>query len=463
MCEIQITGPRRAQIKINNVCTDLSFVVHSVSNKFEVVKTVFDGMCGIPNFNDWAKETFGHYIKTQDGQFLVNQYIKLRPFVVLYVESLGIAFEDFVDYKKRSKTSIIFTEDELKEIAITSTSLKIYYIIGLDKKLQPSEAISARIQQDISKNLLEMCVDEKIFRLIRSKINLTSFSNKFMWDFLAVAISETPDAYSFKIFNWIMQKIIALINIKQNPIPFLISTIRDSISYLFQDAHKDTIVYGDIFEDSVHNMVSQDIDEYACNDLIYKLAHICSNQIVVKHEKTQSIIFDRIEALKANTKSTHVFNLPLVAKILEVPYDKLRMISPQHGAFLSLFIFNNAIELRKKYPALCNLLTHFAANDENKDLRSSYKIKNVDLVINDRHLMFGLSSVVLKYEVLSLIVGTIISHKKNLLSLYDNHQFPKTYNSNQIEREAIDFYSKFYADDLGDLIDPIRERIEKLL
>ncbi len=484
----------------------LSLIAHSVSNGFKVVASLVEEMCeGIEGFEDWFEQLIIGYSQSgKNGSVILESVPVFMEYVEQYVDSKEINFDSFVNLEKKSKTSIVFYPEDIRAIAIVSTALKLYSVfscsieqptgkeieLALEKKdedlhlylWKPTTNLHKKIYEAMITPCIERDVSTKIFQLIRSRTYKSSITDRYMWDFIKMMISETPESYVMTVFNFLMKSMLTLLDIKQNPIPFLISTVDDSIRWLMKSIYKDKIIYGEVFggvEDLFgSSLTKENFYLFCCQDVIGRGAKIGMDLLETNHglsDQDFEGVLSRFEHVSHLFPASMLVTLPIVSKVLEIPYKFLLTIPPKHAILLGLFIHELAKDhLDKRFPVLNEFLISCPEHKTKIDkdgkekpamhyvntAKSSYKIRHPEFVINDQSTIFGLGSKLLKFEILSLIAGILSASKRGLIVIPTGKSLTKmTYYS--LESDVCKFYGQLYSNQLESTFEKMKEKSEE--
>lgn len=487
--------------KIDRVC-NFTLLPGSLTNSYSVVTKLIEEMeslniyINIHNndifFSDWIESLFWEYIDSdRNSEILVKATGIFLDYANEYVNKKNIDFKSFVNKRKTTKTSILFNEDDIKEIAIASTALKIYGIFSNEISLKPPEDIHKKIFKLLTNNCVNKGVLQKIFLLLKSRTYRTYSMDKFMWQICKLKISETPDSHIMGIYNFLISSLFAILDINVNPIPFINNIIDSSIGWLMRTSYHVEIIYGEIFSGtndiygSYH--AQQSFYVHACNDVIGKSSSHALDLVKTYYELNDAqydSFQSRLEQVDEIFPYMKLFNIPFISSVLEIPYKHLITTHPKHIMLLSLFsryISNDIID--KDYPNLikfleCKPLFSLSYNksrkrkqeDKYKDkfgkitvktTKSSYKIRNLEHILNNNTTMFGFENPKLRFDIISAICGILISTKKDLESIITKEIYPKIPNF-QLEEEIIKFFNSYYSGKLENEFVQMRKKVDDL-
>lgn len=458
------SGPVRTKM------TELSLIGNSISNKFGIVTGLVHEMSeNIDGFEGWYKKLLKTYIKDKDPNLLLENVPNFFLYANKYLEYKNVNFDEFVNMSKRSKTSIIFDADDIKMLALCSTCLKLFAPYYCSAELQMSENMYKRIYDSLIAPCIERDITNKIFQVIRAKTYKSSMTDKCIWDFVRIALFETPESYVMTVFNFVMKSILVLLDIRQNPIPFIIASVDDSLKWLMRNIYKDKIIYGDSFgaiEDvSGTTMSKENFYLYCCQDVISKSVRAGMNILESMNipEGEFFKIKDRLDEIKYLFPTTKFVIAPVVSKVLEVPYKFFLTIQPHHAMLLGIFMYKLGEEdFNKRFPILSEFLIACPKNHNSMSARSDYKIRNFELIVNEDSPIFGFSSKIMKYNLLSNIAGILFGSKKNLVSILNGKPLPKMTHYT-LENDVCAFYTELYSNKLDTQFEKMRERADYYL
>ncbi len=456
------------------VICELNLIPSSLSNKFEIVANLFDDMCTLlPNdFVLWYANMITEYISSDyNSELILNQVNNFLYFAKKYIDAKNIDFNTFVNYSKASKTSIIFTSEDIEALSIASICLKLYSLICYDSKMKLTDNTHKMVYSAFIRPCTEIGTTTKIYQTMRSRTYRSSITDRYMWELIKMMVVETPESYTLSIFNFLLTNLLATLDITTNPIPFFVSVIDDSIRWMMCSIYKDKVLYGEIFGGSGDvygsSFSKETLHIYCCNDVIGKAAKagmeilekICDENKINIEE-----VHYRLDAISKLSASMKAVILPIASKVFEIPFKYLLTAPPRHIMLLGVLLHHCSEDtLGDRFPILHHFLTGCPVDEENSVSRSSYKIKNVGYVINDReNSIFGLKSSVLRFNIMSCVCGILSVSKKNLVSILSGKKLPKI-NYSDLEGDVIFFYSELYSQKLTKVFDQIRQRVDDYL
>jgi hypothetical protein len=444
---------------------ELNLLGSSITNKFGVVSDLLSDICtNVPDFEPWYKKLLKDYLEQSlDAEIIWDNIEDFMTYIEQYVDSKNIDFSNFSKVEKSSKTSVMFLSDDIRAIAISSTALKLYSIICYDSKIKLPENMHRRVYDRIVKPCVILDVTNKIYQLIRSRTYKSSITDRGVWEIIKLRIQETPESYVMAIFNFLMSNMLSTLSIDKNPIPFIVSIIDDSVRWMMRTVYKDRILYGEVFggsEDIYGSSVSKEsFYLHCCNDVVGKSAQaaisILENEANIEEEQFDAIR-DRLEKIEYLTSIMKLLILPIAGKVLEIPYRFLLTAPPKHAMLLGIFLnYLSKNTLAERFPIISEFLLAYP-KDPTYSTRSSYRVRNMEFIINDKLPIFGFASKDLKFEVMSAICGVFTANKKNLVNIIDGKAITKI-SYIDLEHDIIKFYNLLYSNQLESVFKKMRD------
>lgn len=449
---------------------NLNFVISSsIIKKFEIVKELYEDISvNIEGFSKWFCDLIEEYKESgYNSEIMIEKSRDILDYAKKYVDSKNIDYTRFVDRSKSSKTSILFLENDIKAIGVTSTCLKIYSIFKHDEQLMIPENIHKTIYNIFIEDCINLGTTDKIFELIRSRSYRSSITDKYIWDIIRMSILETPESYVMVIFNFLMNNLISTLDISVNPINYLTSIVDDKIRWLMCGVYKDKIIYGEAFsgtEDiSGHSQSKESFYLICCNDLIAKVAKIGMDILSNEYNLDEDAFLkvrNRLDNIKYLDPPMKLITVLLASKILKIPYKFLLITPPKYIVLVGVFLHHICKNiLDSKFPILTDFLLGCPKDQSSVIIRSSYKIKNIEYLLDDRSRIFGFNSAYLKYNIISPFCGILSVCKKNVISVVDGTPMASiTYND--METDIVNFYNELYSGQLEKDFEKMREKMD---
>lgn len=449
---------------------ELNLLQFSLPNRFDVVQDLFKDLNKLsPKFSSWMYDTLKSYIDSEyNAELILKEKDKFIQFANEYIDLKEIDFDSFVDPKKSSKSSILFDATDIRSIALASTCLKMSSIFFYDSQLKVPDNIQRSLYNAFISECIENKTTDKIFQLIRARTYKSSITDRFMWNLIKMTVLETPETNVMNVFNFLTTNLISLLDIEVNPVHYLIKVADDSVRWMFCEVYKERIIYGESFggtDDIFGASVSKEsFHIYCCNDVIAKAAkaglQILKDNYGIDDESFIDLK-DRLEQVTYIDPSMRLFTLPIASKVLDIPYRFLLTASPKHIVLIGVLLHHIAEDtLVERYPILSDFLLCYPEKTGFLITKSSYKLRDVDLILKDNTPMFGLNSRKLKFEVISPICGILSASKKNVSSIIDGRKLSKiTYAD--LENDASDFYTKLYGNELTETFEDMKNKLDE--
>jgi hypothetical protein len=156
-----------------------------------------------------------------------------------------------------------------------------------------------------------------------------------MWELIRASVSETPETNTLSVFNFIISNIIAILDPTVNPIFFISKLSDDSIRWIMKETYRERIVFSDELSgtEDIHGEYLSKDSFYimCCNDVITKVANasllLIENELNLNEYEINNIQ-ERIENINYLDQCMRLFTLPIISKVLEIPYKYLLVSSP---------------------------------------------------------------------------------------------------------------------------------------
>lgn len=442
----------------------------SLTNKFQSVADFFEDISNsVPKFVVWYSHLLKAYIKSQyNSEVILNETKNFIEYAEKYVNSKNIDFNSFVNYKKVSKTSIVFDGDDIRELHIASTCLKLCSIFNYDNTLKMHDNAAKLVYSDFIKRCCDIGTTEKVYQMIRSKTYRSTTTDKYMWEVIKLGVIETPQSYTLAMFNFIMNNLLSTLDVNSNPVPFLVGVMTDSLRWMMVNIYKDRIIYSEMSGSSSDiygtSLSKESLNIYCCNDVIETAAKTGLEILLQEYQVTDEQFLDTRDKLnKINRLSTCMkcVTLPIASKVLEIPYTYLLAASPKHIMSIGILLHHCAKDVMDiKFPVLSEFLIACPNTIDTDIVKSSYRIRDIETIINDNeNKIFGLNSITIRMKIASSICGILTAAKKDLCSIVTGKRIPKI-NFSDLEEDVISFYSELYANKLDPMFDKMKEKVE---
>lgn len=452
------------------ITRDLNLLQSSLLNKFEIIQSLFKELNKLlPEYSDFIYDLIVSYEESDyDSELIYRNANKFLELADKYINIKDIDFNSFSNPKKATKSSILFSPDDIRSIAIATTALKFSCLFFYDQKYKVSENIKKIIYNKFIKKCKDLKTTDKIFQIVAATNYRSAQSDRYMWDLIKMSCMETPETTISSVFNFFMNNLLVLLDPTQNPVHFLISIVRDNIKWLMSELYKEKILFEENFgaSEAVYgtSVSKESFFIFCCNDVISKAAS-AGLKILEDEYKLNSDEFlnvrDRLDTVHYTDPIMRLFTIPIISKVLEIPYNYLIISPPKNLILISLLIYFLSKNTRlEKYNVLYEFLCCYPEQSNSFVVNSSYKIRDIDKLLENQTPLFGINSRKLKYELLSPICGILSVSKRNLNSILDGSKISKvTYLD--LETDAINFYTDFYSNDLEPTFEDIRSKLNK--
>lgn len=453
------------------VLCSLDLIPSSLTNKFDIVADLFEDMSEvIPEiFVPWYTNMLKDYMASNyNSELILQQVPNFLEVANRYIDAKNINFASFVDYSKASKTSIVFSVEDIKALAQASICLKMYSVIGYDSRMKLTDNTHKLVYSGFIKPCYELGTVTKIFQTMRSRTYRSSITDKYMWELIKMMVVETPESYTLLIFNFLLTNLLVTLNIETNPIPYFIKIIDDSIRWLMSSMYKDKVLYGEVFGGSGDiygsSFSKETLNIYCCNDVIGKAAKAGMEILENEYGFDEGGFYEvreRLDNITTLSASMKAVILPIASRVLEIPFKYLLTAPPKHVMLLGVLLYHCSRDiLDQRFPLLYDFLIGCPVTGDTPAVRSSYKIKNLEFIINDKkNKIFGLAAGTLRFHIMSCVCGILSVSKKDLISILTGKKFQKT-NYADMETDVIFFFSELYSHRLDSMFDKIRERTD---
>jgi len=476
MLKFEKTDAEKRKYKIHNVVTtedgtetktlvtSLDLVFSPITNKFpklmEFLEDASDKLG--PEFDQWFITMVADYKSTNYDYLVIKRNIPLlKNWCDQYLVKLNINFENYINRSKISKNSIFFDAEEIEKIIKASNYLKIYFIIAQDVEMKLVNKFHKETYNELIKDINNNNIIYKLFKIVSSKTYEYNYTDKYMWDYIKTIYCKTTDMHVFSIFNFLMNNILVTCSATNNPIPYLISVIDESIKWILKNIYKDAIIYSDtISTQDVYTIQGKDnLSSYAHNDTAGKLLIISYNQL-------ETIGIDNIESFKSvlnGLKEISLFSnyitYPILSKVLDIPYRHFLTLSVSNSYLLNILLFSILPdEFKKKYPVMSKMLLYY--NKQKPILKTTYKVKNIDVFTETIGTFLSFKNVNTPYDFYSNIVGKI---SRNTYSSFTSDQEIMNFPLAKLETDIVKFYNDYFDNRLDPLFDELRAKIDRLL
>jgi len=469
----QLDQKKLVVISNDKVLTILDMVTSTVTNKFYlIIKFIEEMSQDSKEFCDWFESFLSEYVKNNNYEVVEKNVVNIKKFVNEYLDKQNIDYSKFVDETKAKKTSILFSVEEIKEIIRLSCYLKIYSIISNAENLKLNKNQHKDIYNLFANEILNSETIYKIFNIIKTKTYRYNMTDKYMWNYIKMVQCKSIDDHVIEIFNFIMNSILILCEPERNPIIYFIGVIDESIKWFLGSIYKGSIIYDDSI--STEDIQSTNIDNlktYCYNDTLGRLKAVSYEKIkdmitrpnFLKFEGAEDNVEDqyvdiqkRLEEVKYISPLTESVIFPILSKIVEIPYNHLKTLSPEHAILLSVYIQKVMRKIFKNnFKNIINLLNYYPL--ERPSVATTYKLKNMNNFINEANKVKNFFGIDTKY-ILGKIIENFVGKTSRIkfINIFDGKELGGIPLS-KIEDEMINFYILLFSGKLDNEINKIKE------
>lgn len=466
---IQKTDDKSSEIYhvFNHVVTNVTKFFQNVANLINDMRTVLGS-----DFDDWFDSLIKEYIDSKyNSEIIKDNSMKILEFAEKYVKAKNIDISRYVDYSKKSSTSVLFDEKDIESILISSTALKIYSVFWYDNTLRLPDNIHRMVYKDLVKPCIDNGTTTKVYQIIRSRTCRSSITDRYMWDIIKISLIETPEHYTMHVFNYFMNNLFAALNLDTNPISYIVGIIDESIGWMLTTVYNNKIIYGEMFSDteeiygtSLHQNL---VHIKCCNDTLGKVAKASMELVERQYNLSEEDFRKFRERLDFNTIiHPHLkrLTIPIISKVLGIPYSYLIKTPPSHLTLASIMMYECSKDiLETRFPILREYLICSPIENIVVSSKSSYRLKNIEFIINDNmNRFFGFRDVYTRYRVMSSVCGVLSASKKNMEYVIDGQEMPR-FNYKQLESEVCTFFGEFYSEKLDSSFDKMSERVDQYI
>ncbi len=415
------------------------------------------------DFDNWYCNLVKNYRDSNyDYQILKSNLPALKDWSNKCLEGMNVDFNNYINKSKASKNSIFFDAEEIKSIIEVSNYLKIYYSLVLDVNMNLSNHLHKDAYNYLVSPISTNDIIYKLFKIVSFKTFEYNRTDRYMWDYLESIYCKTADVHIYHMFNFVMNNILVTCSPKQNPIPYLISVIDESIKWILRSIYKDQIIYSDsISTQDVYAIQGKDnLSSYAHNDCVGKILISAYNQL-------EDVGVSDIEAFKTLLQGQTEMSLfanyityPILAKVLEIPYRHFMTLSVSNAYMLNIFLYSIlSDEFKKEYPIITKMLLYY--NKQRPIIKTTYKLKSIDVLTRTLDTFIGFKNYDVPYDQYSSIIGKI---SRNTYSSFITGQDIASFPLAKLEGDFIRFYNNYFKHNgFEELYDELREKIDKLI
>lgn len=416
-------------------------------------------------FNDFYIGTITNYMNSgKDIKIIQDAIPNIIKFCDEFIEKQNINFDDYIDITKKSKSSIFFDANEIKEVIRTACYLKVYYSLYKDMTMKISENFNREIFQNLVKNLTNSAIVLKLHKIVSSKTYEYNHTDKYMWEYIRNLCCKTPDMHISHIFNFIINYIIVTCEYDSNPIPYMISVIDESIKWILKSIYKESIIYSDTIATQDVACVSgkDNLESYAHNNTVAALTVLAYQSLenIFDSESKIENFKTTIETMKEHSVFAKYFTFPILSKLTDIPYRHFNTLSISISYLLNILMYDllKGTEWEQKYPTLIKILTYY--NIDRPITKTTYKLKNIPQFTATFKSFMGFKNLTAPYDIYSSIIGKI--NKNEYMSFMNNNTVPN-FPSAKMEMEIIELYNNLFSGQLDNQLDELRNRLDMMI
>ena len=448
-------------IEIHSKICSLDLVFSPATNKFDkIVEFVED--CSLvlgEEFDTWFNQYISEYVNSNYDAAIIKQHIpRLIEITDKYIEAKNICFEDYIDLKKVSSNSIFFDSEEIKKLIQVSNYLKLYFIISQDNEMK----LPVKFHREVYNILIHKISTEilfKLFKIVSSKTYRYTVTDNYMWEYIRLIYCKTTDMHIHTIFNFLLNNILATCQTDQNPIPFMISVIDESIRWILQSVYDVVIIYTDtINTEDINALQGKDnLLSYAYNDTIGRL--VLAAQKCLEPEGIDEVKFN--ESIKSSKEisliSTYV-TFPIMSKVLDIPYRHFSTISAEHGYLLNVLLYHILpADFKEEFPTICEFLLNY--NKNRAIIKTTYRLKNADEFYESFSTFKGFKCFDFPMDFYASVVGKIARNEYSSLKNQQEVSIPLA----KLESDIIKLYNAVFGENMDEFLKDLEGKIDKLL
>ena len=462
-------GPKEWRIKtLNKDPHTLKLMSSSVTNKYYLVADYIKRLSEFhgQEFSDWLVELL-EVCKDESKRSatIIDNIDKIKLYSNSYLDFLDIDYTKFVDRSKSKKNSILFLEEEIKEIIKLSCYLKLYSLISNSVDYSLGVNLHKVVYNKFAQQVIDTQVASKIFDVVKTKTFRYNLTDKFMWDYIKTIQCKDINIHIIEIFNFIMNNIIILCEEDKNPITYFVGVIDESVKWFLRSVYKGSIIYEDeISTEDIHGVHINNLRTYSFNDTLGKLKAIAfekiyerldqENVLTIGDTSDQYIIDfnNRLSSIEYISPLCPSLVYPILSKITNITYVHFKTISPEHSAVLSFYLNRLLTKVFKmEYQNLFYLLDFYP--ESQPSLSTTYRIKIIHDYINTQDKVkdfFGFNTKIFPYNAMCHFIGRVSRiNFTNLLTGQKLSGIPLS----KVESDMVQFYTNLFSGNLQPKID----------
>lgn len=477
MITFEKRGPKEWNIITpNNPPFNLKLVSSSVTNKYNIVTNYISKVAEYHGqiFCDWLINLLEACQDPEKrGKIVIDNIDNIKKYSNEYLEFLNVDYSQFVDKSKAKKNSILFEEEEIKEIIKLSCYLKIYSLISNNVSLGLTQTLHKTVYNKFVGKVVDTEVASKIFDVVKTKTFRYNLTDKFMWDYIKTIQCKDIGTHIIEIFNFIMNNIIILCEEDKNPITYFVGVIDESVKWFLRSVYKGSIIYDDeISTEDIHGIHINNLRTYSFNDTLGRLKTIAFEKIYNKldqenvltvGDKSDQYIIDfnnRLSSIEYISPLCASVVYPILSKVTKITYIHFKTISAEHAAVLSYYL-NRLLEkvFKSEYKNLFTLLDFYP--ETQPSLSTTYKIKNIHDCINIQDKVqnfFGFNTKIAPHDIICHFIGRVSRiNFTNLLTGQKLTGIPLS----KVESDMVQFYVSLFSGNLERKINEVNKLMDE--
>lgn len=409
----------------NDKTLELDFKTSTVTNKYFIVTEFIEKLSEFigQEFDDWLVKLIEDS-REEAGRpkAIIDSLPKIKEYVNAYLDNVNFDYEQFVDLTKAKKDTILFHPEEIKEIIKLSSYLKIYSIFSNSENMRLGEKLHKEVYNILADEILKTEVVMKIYKVIQTKNFRYKLTDNAMWEYVKVTQAKDTGVHIIEIFNFIMNHILILCQIDKNPITYFVSVIHESVKWVLRSVYKGSMVYDDsISTEDIQGTNTDNLKTYSYNDTLGRLKSISYEKIYEilqkqilsldkKEVNDERIVnfHERASSIEFRSPLTESIVFPVLSKMTEIPYQHMKILSPEHTAVISVYmqyLFRKAFG-GANYPTIFSLLNYYPKRQPS--VETTYTIKQAhyfNTIQNELQNFFGFNNKILAHKLMSYFIG----------------------------------------------------------
>jgi hypothetical protein len=478
----------------------------SILNKFPTLINFFNQILDIKEFGDEFGEWLWNVIHEYENAYVIdkqnqenegndvseqhsNKYTvlfnnieKIKYFVKEFYNKSEIDFTQFTSYSNLKDNNIKFDEGEIRKILEVSGYMKLYSLISYSTKKALGQSLHRKIYNNLINDLTETEIVDKIYNIVKTKTYRYNMTDRSMWEYLKNFQGKTIDAHIGETFNFLMNSILVFCEYDKNPITFMVIIINNNSRWVLHSIYVQNIQYeGQLSTEDIHTITSNNLKTYAYNEVLghikslaYRKVHTLLKSYVsldvdgyennIDEDASNKIIDlnNNIERMTIHSPIHHCLTFPLLSKICDIPYYHMKTISASHSCILSLYLYRLLTErnlMPTRFFDFFELLKYGVIREP--AVSTTFKIKYYEQFINltnEFNDFYTFKSKIILHKIVCHFIGILTRNKNGYMNLYDG-EIKHGFSVNKLEPSLLSFYVYFFAGQLDNEINKIRQII----